>query len=375
MRLLHVFPTFARGGQQMRLAAIAHALGSEFSHSVVSLGADISARDAFQTPIEIEVVAAHGGPGLSPQNIVRLRALICEKKPDILCTYNYGAIEAAVANLIGLNIPHIHFEDGFGADEAQRQNLARVVMRRLVLARSTLVVPSLTLERLALSQWRLPRRRVKRIPNGVDVGRFADASLLRHDGGSVVVGSVGALRPEKNHRRLVGAFSTVGASGASLVVYGDGPERQSLLQMIGDASSRIVFPGETNEPEHAYAQFDVFALSSDTEQAPLSLIEAMAAGLPIVATDVGDIKEMVAESNRNYIVPVKDESGYRRALTRLLSDASLRREIGAANADKARADFDIRITAGRYRELFVATANSASDKKSRKSPGEAAART
>jgi glycosyltransferase involved in cell wall biosynthesis len=117
-----------------------------------------------------------------------------------------------------------------------------------------------------------------------------------------------------------------------------------------------LLPGETREPEHAYAQMDVFALSSDTEQAPLSLMEAMAAGLPVVATDVGDVKEMVSDPNRAFVVPPKDEAAFSRALSRLLSDATLRRELGAANAAKARAEFGAERMAEHYRRLLTETA-------------------
>ena len=87
-----------------------------------------------------------------------------------------------------------------------------------------------------------------------------------------------------------------------------------------------------------YAGFDIFALSSDTEQMPLSLIEAMASGLPVVSTDVGDVATMVAAENRRFVV-APDDSAMASALALLTADLVVRREIGAANLAKARAEF------------------------------------
>jgi glycosyltransferase involved in cell wall biosynthesis len=96
---------------------------------------------------------------------------------------------------------------------------------------------------------------------------------------------------------------------------------------------------------------DIFALSSDTEQMPLSLLEAMAAGLPVVATAVGDVAQMVSGANGPYIVPATDDA-FMAALTRLIEDRSAQREIGRANAKKARENFDEGVMAARYADII-----------------------
>lgn len=352
-RLLHVFPSFARGGQQMRLAALARAFGDEFRHAVVSLDSDISARDAFADPPEIEVFALRKGRGISPRNVLGLSQLIASKGADLLCTYNFGAIEAALANAAKARLPHLHFEDGFGPDESERrQNPGRVSLRRLALFAATVVVPSATLEAIARDVWKVPERRLRRIPNGIDVARFSAPE--RKERPFVTVGSVGALRPEKNYARLVAAFRAVGAAGAALLIAGDGPERERLVAAAGEAALRVHLPGATAHPEAAYAGFDIFALSSDTEQMPLSLMEAMAAGLPVVATDVGDVKAMVAPENAPFITPLGQNDAFAKALAQLLSDAALRARLGALNAQKAARDFPLALMAERHRALINA---------------------
>ena len=348
VKLVHVFPSFARGGQQMRLAALAGGLGEAFSHKIISLDGELSAGDAFAAKtIEAEAFLAKKSAGVSPSNVRGLIGKI--RGADILCTYNFGSLEAAIANRFGPRLPQVHFEDGFGPDESlTRQKAKRVLMRRLVLATSVVIVPSHGLESLARKRWGL--KHVRRIANGIDIARFASAARALR-GGAPVVGSIGALRPEKNYRRLIGAFANAGGE-AKLVIHGEGPERAALADAAAVLNTEIDLPGQTNTPEAALAGIDIFALSSDTEQMPLSLMEAMASGLPVVSTDVGDVKQMVCEENREFITLLGDEEAYAKALGRLISDAPLRARLGSANAAKARAEFTLDRMIAEYRVLF-----------------------
>ena len=166
----------------------------------------------------------------------------------------------------------------------------------------------------------------------------------------MVVGTVGALRTEKNYARLIKVCTEIDVP-LTLEIYGDGPERAALQEM--DKSGRVIFQGETSSPENAYPTFDIFALSSDTEQMPISLIEAMIAGLPCVATDVGDIASMVCEENRPFIVPLGNDRGYLEALKILAGDIELRQKIGAANALKAKADFSASKMLEAHRQIYL----------------------
>lgn len=350
-KLLHVFPSFARGGQQMRLAAIASQLGSEFIHHVISLDDNVSACDAFDH-IDVEIFHATKSRGVSPANVRRLAGLVSRGDIDILCTYNFGSMEAVLANALGPRRPHVHFEDGFGPDEGpDHQKFRRVMLRRFALRRSETVVPSRVLETVARTAWHLPAERLRRIPNGIDLQKFAVATRARHGRGQLVVGSVGALRPEKNFERLIRVF-TVAPRAARLCIYGDGPERERLSSIAAQSSGDVVLKGETKTPEKAYREFDIFALSSNTEQMPLSLLEAMAAGLPVIATDVGDVKDMLAPENRPFVAAANDERAYVAALESLLSDAGLRARLGEANADKARREFGLEKMAAAHLELY-----------------------
>ena len=127
------------------------------------------------------------------------------------------------------------------------------------------------------------------------------------------------------------------------MICGDGSER-AQLQSVANAhgvSDRVVFTGYLAKPEQALAGFDIFAMSSDTEQMPYGLLEAMAARLPAAATDVGDIKSIVADANRPFIVPAPDEAALTGALRTLLRDEALRTRLGTENRAKAEAEFSL----------------------------------
>jgi len=300
-------------------------------------------------------VPAEKGKALSPANLRRFRRVLRDFRPDALLTSNFGTIEWALANQLGGHVRHIHMEDGFGPDEAAgRQLPRRVWLRRVALRRAEVVVPSRGLERIAKSEWRLPAKRVHLIPNGINTARFA--STRARIAGPLRIGFVGALRPEKNVARLLRAFALLPPEpAAKLLIAGDGPERPALHALAGELGlgPRVRFLGALPDPEHVLADLDLFALSSDTEQMPLSLLEAMAAGLPAVVTDVGDIAHMLAEPNRRFVV-ARDERALTGAMATLLHDPAARHAIGAANQAKVRAEYDEARMAERYAALIDA---------------------
>jgi glycosyltransferase involved in cell wall biosynthesis len=251
-------------------------------------------------------------------------------------------------------------EDGFGPEEAGRKFSRRNWARSLLLRRSIVVVPSMTLLKIAREQWHLPEVSTLRIPNGVDCVRFQappDETLLAAYGiprGIPIIGTVSTLRAEKNIHRLIDAFEEVlRQQSAFLVVVGDGPERASLQTYVAQRglAKQAVFTGSLATPEKLLGAFHLFAISSDTEQMPLSVLEAMAAGLPVVATAVGDIGDMVAEQNHPFVVD-KDSSRMAQAMLTLLRSPERARVLGAANAQRAREHFDQSAMFSAYLDLF-----------------------
>ena len=338
----------------MRFAALATAM-SDIAHDVVSLSHELGAQEATPAAVSVSHLEVEKSSFFNPSNVKKLIAAIKASKCDVLCTYNWGAIEAVIANSLGLRKPHLHFEDGFGPDEnLDRQNVKRVLARRFLLRGSIVSVPSKGLAELARKRWRLPARRVRYTPNGIDLARFSAATrdAARN---SISIGAIGALRPEKNFARLIRAFAVadLGRDGR-LVIYGEGPERERLRRAATEAGldADVVLAGRTNAPARVYPDFDIFALTSDTEQMPLAMMEAMAAGLPVLGVDVGDVLEMVSPENRPFIYDRTDETGIAVGLSQLASDSALRRKIGEANAQRAREAFSLDGMVAAHRALI-----------------------
>lgn len=352
--LLHFFPSFAYGGQQRRLGALVAGLGGGFRHKVYALDGDVGGanlvRDAGCAdvePFELEKSAL-----ISFKNIGRLRALLAHSNADLVCTYNFGSIEAIVANKIGPSLPLVHHEDGFGPDEARGQKLKRVLARRILLGDALVAIPSQALERIAMDKWKLDPARVRKIAVGVDVARFGAAIRSIRPYGPVVVGSIGSLRREKNFERLIRCFRNAASDvDARLVIFGEGSEREKLAALAA-GDQRIALPGATPRPEEALANIDIFALSSDTEQTPISLMEAMAAGLPALATDAGDVKAMLGEASADFVVAPSDEAAYTARLARMLGDKALRDRLAKANRERAPM-FDERVMIDAFRALYA----------------------
>lgn len=338
--LLHVFPGFAVGGAQVRFAMLANRMGPRWRHAIVSLNGRMECAERLNPDVSWEQVGFTSGGSL-PQRLRHIRAVLRERKPDLLLTSNWGSIEWAMANAAPGGVPHLHMEDGFGPDEARGQKARRVWTRRIVLRRAETVLPSATLLDAARHLWRLPEARTRLIPNGLDLARFAPAP--RESDGPPVIGTVAALRAEKNIARLLRAASLLMRDGVAfqLLIVGDGEERPALEALSAELglAERVRFAGHRPDPASAYRDMDVFALSSDTEQMPFSVMEAMASGLPVASTEVGDVRRMLpAEQGRFLCAP--DDAALAAALRPLLTDPALRQELGALNRAKAEAELD-----------------------------------
>lgn len=353
--LMHVFSTFSIGGPQVRFAAIAAHFGNTYRHMLLAMDGAYDADEKLDPGLQIERLKIDAPKKQTLRNMIIFRGALRRIRPDVLVTYNWGALEWALANRPRL-VTHIHFEDGFGPEEAESQFYRRVLARRFALRKSTVIVPSLNLMRMALECWRIPAGRVRYIPNGIDCARFADATkgIGVPVGNGPVIGTVASLRPEKNIRRLIAAFAKVQSrTDCRLLIAGDGSERADLEDF---ARSRLrpgsfLFTGQVNRVEDVYAALDIFALSSDTEQMPTSLMEAMAAGLPLVSTDVGDVSNMVTDENRPFVVD-RDDEAFGNALLRLVTDELLCAKLGGANRKSAAERFTLSGMLAAYDLLF-----------------------
>lgn len=356
--LLHAFSTFSLGGAQARFVQLANALGPGYRHVVMAMDNCFDAGAGLAPGVLWEPVSVPVIKGGALANRRLFRTILRRMQPDLLLSYNWGAIEWAAANCPRV-CPQVHVEDGFGPDEAQGQLPRRVWMRRVLLGLNGLqvVVASRNLERLARSTWKVPADRVSFVRNGVDVPgavRGPPVNGSAHAPAVLRIGTVAGLRPEKNIARLIRAFAQIQALYPShLSIVGDGPLRAELQKLACDlgVEDEVEFTGYLADPLAHLATLDLFALSSDTEQLPLALLEAMAVGMPVVATQVGDVREVLAGvSPDNLCAP--EDAAFAAQLLRVLGAQDMWPHWAQAGQEKIRTDYSKAHMTAQWKQVF-----------------------
>lgn len=214
-----------------------------------------------------------------------------------------------------------------------------------------------------------PWRRIPEvvIPNGIELPvlpteeqRLAARATLGLHRDDFVVGIVARLTPEKAHEVLFEAVAKLAPShlGLRLVVVGDGAREAKLPELARELgiADRVLFTGLRRDVPELLPAFDVSCLSSVREAAPVSIIEAMAAGLPVVATGAGAIADMVADGEEGFVVPVNDSGAIADRIARLAADPALRAAQGARARARAERDYRIEATAESYQRLLTSLA-------------------
>jgi glycosyltransferase involved in cell wall biosynthesis len=351
IRLLAYTESAVLGGAELALAYLVGALGPEFEIGVLATDRRVG-----------EVIAAHR-PGArvitvsAPRGALDRAALVAHVRavrafaPDVLHanqTWPWGCGYAEVAGLLTPPVRVVAVDHLPVAGAIQRR---RILARRLLARRlHGHVSVGERASRLVETIVGLESDSVLAVPNGVP--EVATPPPGRLDGGEPIIGSVGRLSEQKGYDQLVRALATLPA--AKLVLVGDGPQREALEGQaaklgVGD---RLHITGWTEQPRLHLPRFDVFALPSHYEGMPLGILEAMHAGLPVVATDVGSVADAVADGTTGYVVPAGDSEGLRDRLAGLLADAALRRRMGEQGRLRARSEFTAEVMARRYEELY-----------------------
>jgi glycosyltransferase involved in cell wall biosynthesis len=346
VRVLHAFSTFALGGPQARFLKLVEALGPQVEHHVLAMDGNTSAIGNAVNPEAIQLVNMPIARGRNFDNVPRLMGLAKRLKPDAIVSYNFGAFEWTLANAL-MRRHHIHLEEGFGPQETVQRLPRRNLVRKwgLKLSPTRLAVISNTMATIATQEWGVRPERVLKLTNGVKVrrewpGLRARPGLMGAED-QLVVGTVAALRAEKRIDRLIDAVASLHRQGMALqlLIAGSGPEESALRQQVAalGLERRVAFLGHLSDPGVLYSQIDLFALSSDTEQVPMAVLEAMAAGLPVAATRVGDLPEILPSESAAWLTAL-DAEALGQAIARF-NAAGLRERVGRANHAQVMARF------------------------------------
>lgn len=317
---------------------------------------------ARRADLQVEVITERFR--FDPRALSELKSIVRRLQPDIIQTHGVKSHFLIRSSGLWKRSHWIAFHHGYTHTDLKM--LAYNQLDRWSLRAAELVITVSSASAARLVRAGVPPERIAVLHNSVDAQRFARreatarslrASMNIRDDEAVLL-SVGRLSREKGHEDLICAFDHLRRSRpelkAKLVIVGDGPELMRLERLADSfgATELITFAGHVREPEPYYAMADVFVLPSRSEGSPNALLEAMAAGVPIVATCVGGVPEIVSDGSSALLVPPGDPEAMAEAIARALEDEELTARLTSRAREIVLARHSIRARATALIEIY-----------------------
>jgi sugar transferase (PEP-CTERM/EpsH1 system associated) len=372
-RIMHIVYGLGRGGIQTGLENLLGRLDrGKFEHIVCALRPPIDHPMCQGLAHLAQVMCLHATESGSRFQMGAIARGIREVKPDIVHSRNWGCIEAVPAARWAGSCAIVHGEHGFDSDMANGEPRRRAWFRRAAFEMADRVLSvSYHARDLHSKNTGFKADRVTVIHNGVnDRIYFPDAAArarVRAELGladnEFLIGSVANLAPVKDHmttlRALDGLNQTV--KNWRCLIIGDGPERSRMEAFLNEHpewKSRVSLPGITRRVPELLRAMDVMVLSSVTEGICNSLLEAMASGVPVVATRTGGNPEIVVDGQSGFLFPVGDVKQLTENLILLQSREDLRLELGRQAGRRMREEFSLDSMAQNYDRVYSSLAPS-----------------
>jgi sugar transferase (PEP-CTERM/EpsH1 system associated) len=369
MVIAHVVHSLGIGGLENGLVNLVNGSAPGVRHVIVCMTADGRLRTRLRAGVEVITVGKREGHDV--RAFATLVRCLRRVGPHIVHSRNWGTFDAVLAARLAGVRAVVHGEHGRDIADPEGRDPRRNRVRRLVSPMVTrFVTVSTDLWRWLVQDVRVPARKVVTICNGVDTVRFVPADRLAARASlglapeQPLVGTVGRLDPVKDQAGLVRAFARVRGQNAvpALVIAGEGPCRGDLTDLIATLglSGHVFLLGERHDVPRVLAALDLFVLPSIAEGISNTVLEAMATGLPVVATRVGGSPELVADGVNGSLVPRADPDALAAAIGRYMGDARLRSLHGEASRRRAVTEFSVGRMCAAYGQLYeglVSTVN------------------
>ena len=366
--ILHVVYRFDTGGLENGVVnLINHMDPRAYRHAVLALTEVTEFKQRIKAG-DVQFIAMHKAPGHAFWLYPRLYRLLRELKPAVVHTRNLAALEVVVpAWAAGVPV-RVHGEHGRDGNDVAGTRRSYQLMRRAYGAFvQRFVALSGELVDYLDRKVGIDRRRIVQVCNGVDTLRFHPAAQRAPIPGCpfegddlVFFGTVGRMQPVKDQANLARAFARALdlrpelRDRARLLMAGDGPQMPQVRGILQDAGidGLCWLPGERRDIPDFLRGLDVFVLPSLSEGIANTILEAMACGLPVLATRVGGNAELVDEGVTGALVPSADPDAMARQLIRLADEAALRREMGRAGRRRVEQRFSLEAMVGAYQSLY-----------------------
>ena len=358
--VVHLIYRFDFGGLETLVAECINRMpAQQYRHAVVCLTGYTEFSRKISRP-DVEIIALDKPPGLGLATHFKLWKLLRRLKPAVLHSYNLAAVEyACTAALAGVPV-RVHAEHGRDAGDPHGLNRKHNLLRRGVTPFIDRYVPvSDDLQRWLRQVVGVPDAKTLMIANGVDTERFRPSQRASQRD-EFVIGTVGRIQDVKNQSGLIDAFILLRAmlpghrDRLRLSIVGDGPLLGMITEKVRAAGLQDVvrLPGSRTDIAELLSGFDVFALPSIAEGTPVTILEAMACGLPVVASRVGGIPEVVEQHATGLLVPPSDASSLAEALAVYVQDPQLAERHGAAGRVRVERSNSIAAMVAGYAGLY-----------------------
>lgn len=351
MKVAIIVPVFCTGGAENMAAQLAvHLDKSKVDVEVISMYPRQG--HPFEKKIEEAGIPIHymdkkGHASLG--TMIRLWKCLSRMKPDVVHTHIYATFYAIpwVLTHKAVQVHTIHSCPGNEFSGA----LDKVLSGMSKMGKMVLVAVSEKNRELARKHYGISQERSCFVNNPVDLDRFRPGETAGHKGVTFI--NVGRQDNNKNQAMAVRAMQRVlcRVPDARLVLVGSGPCHDELKQMVRQLAleNAVALPGECSDPERLLAEADVYLSTSFNEGLPLSMLEAEAAGLPVIATRAGGVGDIVRENG--VLIPPGDQEALETQMLRFAEDPQLRRHCAAASVEIVK-QFDANACAERYTQIY-----------------------
>ncbi len=367
--IVHIIYRLGIGGLENGLVNLINRLPADrYRHTIICLTDSTDFSKRIQRS-DVEVFQIHKQPGQDWGSFLKVFKLLKKLKPAIVHTRNLAAIEYQFcAWLAGVNY-RVHGEHGWDVFDPDGDNVKYQWLRRLFGLMIHRFIPlSQHLQDYLQTKVGISAHKITRICNGVDTKIFYPASGERQTpdacplalNDKVVIGTVGRMHGVKDQSTLVKAFilacqeSAVFAGRTCLFLIGDGPLHQQAIDLLAQngLAGQCWLPGERNDIAEILRSLDVFVLPSKSEGISNTLLEAMASGLPVIATNVGGNPELVLNETTGYLVEKENPAAMAKAILELVSNDAKRKQLAQASYQRAQQQFSIDSMVACYQSVY-----------------------
>jgi len=304
-------------------------------------------------------------PGNDYQLYIKLIKYLKEIKPTIVHTRNWAGMDGIIAAKMARVPIIIHGEHGFEIADLISQNRKRKFIRKLVLSTMVdkIVTVSKNLKNRLINEIKIKPEKIIHIPNGVDTNKFNiyRKEFTRKKFGfkkeDFIIGIVARLDPIKNHKTLFFAFKEIVKNypQVKLIIVGDGPLREELKEksyQLG-IKNKVIFMGERDNVSEILKTFDIFVLPSLNEGMSNTILEAMATGIPVIASNVGGNPELVIDGRTGFLFSPNDVESLVQKIKTYILHPELKQKHGYNARKRVEEKFSLDQMVRRYEELYV----------------------